>query len=132
VVDYLSDDSSYRKFADGPWLTKKTMKWMFDLVGMDGTEKESTAYPLRASLDELRGLPDALIITDDDILQAEGEAYAAKLAQAGVRATSVRYNETIHDFCMLNPLASTPPVRGAVDQSIAALRVALHGPPSTN
>lgn len=132
VVDYLSDNGSYRRFADGPWLTKKTMKWMFDLEGLDGTQKESTAYPLRASLDELRGLPDALIITDDDILQEEGEAYAAKLAQAGVRVTSVRYNETIHDFCMLNPLASTPPVRGAVEQAISALRLALHGPRSAS
>ncbi|MBF5045831.1 alpha/beta hydrolase [Aggregicoccus sp. 17bor-14] len=126
LTDYLSDDSSYKKFEDGPWLSRKTMKWMFDLQGLTGKEKESTAFPLRASVEELRGLPDALIITDDDILQDEGEAYAEKLAQAGVRVTSVRYNETIHDFCLLNPLADTPPVRGAVAQSIDALRRVLH------
>ena len=125
LVYYLSDDASYRKFAEGPWLTAKTMKWMFDLQGMNGTEA-LPAYPLRASVDELRGLPDALIVTDDDILQDEGEAYAAKLAEAGARVTTVRYNATIHDFAMLNPLADTPATRGAVQQAIAALRTALH------
>ena len=125
LVDYISDTASYRKFADGPWLTTKTMKWMFDLQGLDGTEG-ITAYPLHATVDELRGLPDALVVTDDDILQDEGEAYAAKLAQAGARVTAVRYNGTIHDFAMLNPLADTPAARGAIAQSIAALKGALH------
>jgi acetyl esterase/lipase len=73
-----------------------------------------------------RGLPDALIITDDDILQDEGEEYAGKLAQAGVRVTAVRYNQTIHDFAMLNPLADTPAARGAIQQAISTLRGALH------
>jgi len=125
VTDYRKDNTSYRKFADGPWLTAQTMQWMFDLQGYTGNEG-SNAFPLRASVDQLRGLPDALIITDDDILQDEGEAYAAKLSQAGVRVTAVRYNQTIHDFMMLNPLADTPAVRGAVAQAIAALRSALH------
>jgi acetyl esterase len=40
--------------------------------------------------------------------------------------TAVRYNQTIHDFVMLNPLADTPAVRGAVQQAIAALRGALY------
>ena len=80
---------------------------MFDLEGLTGKEKDSFAWPGRASVDALRGLPAALIMVDDDILRDEGEAYADKLAQAGVRVTSVRYNGTIHDFVMLNPLAKT-------------------------
>ena len=125
VTDYRKDNASYRKFADGPWLTARTMQWMFDLQGYTGNEG-SAAFPLRATVEQLRGLPDALIITDDDILQDEGEAYAAKLGQAGVRVTAVRYNQTVHDFVMLNPLADTPPVRGAIAQAIATLRTALH------
>jgi acetyl esterase len=130
LVDYLTSNGSYRTFADGPWLTARTMQWMFDLQGFTGDEG-SAAFPLRASLEELRGLPDALIITDDDILQEEGEAYAAKLGQAGVRVTAVRYNQTIHDFVMLNPLADTPAVRGAVRQAISALRSALYDSEAT-
>ena len=125
VTDYRADNNSYRKFADGPWLTAQSMQWMFDLMGYTGDEG-SAAFPLRATIDQLRGLPDALIITDDDILQDEGEAYGKKLSQAGVRVTAVRYNQTIHDFVMLNPIANTPAVRGAVDQAVSALRRALY------
>jgi acetyl esterase len=125
VTDYRKDNASWRKFENGPWLTARSMQWMFDLQGFTGNEG-STAFPLRATLEELRGLPDALIITDDDILQDEGEAYAAKLGQAGVRVTAVRYNQTVHDFVMLNPLAETPAVRGAIQQAIDALKGALH------
>jgi acetyl esterase len=124
LLDYISDRPSYRKFVDGPWLPVKTMQWMFDLQGLDGTQG-ITAYPVRATVEQLRGLPDALIITDDDILQDEGEAYAAKLADAGARVTTVRYNGTIHDFAMLNPLADTPAARGAIQQAITALRGAV-------
>jgi acetyl esterase len=125
VVDYVSKDASYRKFADGPWLTAKTMQWMFDLEGLTGKETDLSAWPGRASIEQLRGLPDALIIVDDDIFQDEGEAYARKLAEAGVRVTSVRYNSTIHDFMMLNPLAQTPATRAAVAQAISALKGGL-------
>jgi acetyl esterase len=45
--------------------------------------------------------------------------------QAGVRVTSVRYNDTIHDFVMLNPLANTPAARAAIQQAITALKAAL-------
>ena len=124
LLDYLSETPSYIRYANGPHLTTKTMKWMFDLQGLTGNEG-ANAFPLRASAEQLRGLPDALIITDDDILQDEGEAYAAKLGQGGARVTAVRYNQTIHDFAMLNPLADTPAARGAIAQSIAALRTAL-------
>jgi acetyl esterase len=125
LVDYLSDDASYRRYVDGPWLSRETMKWMFDLQGLDGSEGVE-AFPGRATIEELRGLPDALIVTDDDILQTQGEQYAWKLSQAGARVTTVRYNGTIHDFAMLNPLAETPAARGAISQAIAMLRRALH------
>jgi acetyl esterase len=125
VTDYPSDNTSYRRFADGPWLTAANTKWFFEQQGLDGTQG-ITAYPLRATLEQLRGLPDALVVTDDDVLQEEGEAYAGKLSQAGVRVTTVRYNQTIHDFVMLNPIANAPAARGAIAQGIWALRGALH------
>jgi acetyl esterase len=123
VTDAISDNDSYRKFANGPWLTVESARFFFAQEGLTGNETD--AWPLRASLEDLRGLPDALVIVDDDILRDEGEAYADKLAQAGVRVTSVRYNETFHDFVMLNPLANTPATRGAVQQAIDALKAAL-------
>jgi acetyl esterase len=123
VVDAISENDSYRLFANGPWLTLDSARFFFAQEGLTG--KETDAWPLRASIEELRGLPDALIIVDDDILRSEGEAYADKLMQAGVRVTSVRYNETIHDFVMLNPLADTPAARAAIRQAIDMLKTAL-------
>ena len=125
VVDYMPDDDSYRTFANGPWLTASAMKWFFDQEALTGNESDGFAWPGRASVDELRGLPDALVIVDGDVLRDEGEAYADKLSAAGVRVTSVRYNETIHDFAMLNPLAGTPATRAAIQQAIDTLKTAL-------
>jgi acetyl esterase len=78
---------------------------------------------VNASAEQLSGLPQTLLIVDEnDVLRDEGEAYGRKLAQAGVRVTSLRYNGTIHDFMMLNPIAQTPAVRAAVGQAIGYLR----------
>jgi len=85
-----------------------------------------TATLLNASPDQLTGLPEALVIVDEnDVLRDEGEAYARKLSDAGVRVTSVRYNCTIHDFVMLNALADTPATRGAIAQAVGTLKGAL-------
>jgi acetyl esterase len=121
------ETGSYRQFAEGPWLTRAAMQWFWDCYLPDlGRRQEITASPLRASNDELRHLPDALVIVDEnDVLRDEGEAYAAKLTDAGVRVTSVRYNGTIHDFALLNALADTPAARGALGQAVWALKTAL-------
>ncbi len=85
-----------------------------------------TASPLRATVDQLRGLPEALVITaENDVLREEGEAYARKLAAAGARVTATRYLGTIHDFVMLDALADSPPTRGAIEQITARLRTCL-------
>jgi acetyl esterase len=127
VTDANFEDGSYNEFANGPWLTKAAMKWFWDAYAPNAADRaQITASPLRASVDRLKGLPPALVITDEnDVLRDEGEAYARKLAQAGVPVTSVRYNGTIHDFVMLNALAKTPAARGAIEQANAALHTAL-------
>jgi acetyl esterase len=63
-----------------------------------------------------------LFVDENDVLRDEGEAYGRKLAAADVRVTSVRYNGTIHDYMLLNPIAETPAVRGAIDQASDYLR----------
>jgi acetyl esterase len=127
VTDADFDTGSYKLFADGPWLTRAAMRWFWDAYLPDvERRKEFTATPLSASLDQLRDLPDTLVIVDEnDVLRDEGEAYARKLSDAGVRVTSVRYNGTIHDFVLLNALADTPAVRSAIAQAVSAFKNAF-------
>jgi acetyl esterase len=127
VTDSGFNTPSYNQFADGPWLTKRAMEWFWDAYLPDpAARKQPTATPLNASLDQLASLPEALVVVDEnDVLRDEGEAYAHKLSDAGVRVISVRYNGTIHDFVMLNALADTPATRGAIAQAVGALRRAL-------
>ena len=128
VTDANLEDASYNQFADGPWLTKAAMKWFWDAYLPDESKrKDPHVSPLQASLEQLRGLPPALLITDEnDVLRDEGEAYARKLTDAGEPVVSTRYNGLIDDFAMLNALAEAPPVRAAIRQASDALREALH------
>lgn len=127
VTDCNFDTASYATHANGPWLTKRAMEWFWNAYLPDvAARKQITATPLNASVDQLTGLPDAVVIVaENDVLRDEGECYARKLSQAGVRVTCTRYNGTIHDFVMLNALADTPAVRGAIAQTIAALKSVL-------
>jgi acetyl esterase len=121
------DTASYRQFADGPWLTRRNMQWFWDsyLPDLD-RRSEPTASPLQATLEQLEGLPPALVITDEaDVLRDEGEAYGRKLRQAGVDVTTVRYTGVFHDFMMLNALAETNAARAAVAETAQALKAAL-------
>jgi acetyl esterase len=127
VTDAAQDTASYREFADGPFLTAKAMAWFWDAY-LPEQEKRSeiTVSPLRASTEDLAGLPDAFVIVDEnDVLRDEGEAYARKLTAAGVRTTAVRYNGILHDFMMLNPIRETAAATAAVEQAIHILRKAL-------
>ena len=68
------------------------------------------------------------MITDEaDVLRDEGEAYAAKLREAGVDVTAVRVLGMVHDFLMLDSLRDTRGARVALQLTIDALRRALHG-----
>ncbi len=124
VTDVTFDPPSYRQFAEGPWLTREAMKWFWNAYAPDAQVRaEPTASPLRATLDQLRGQPPALVTTNEaDVLRDEGEAYAHKLMAAGVRVTAVRYLGTIHDMLLLNPITDTPAPRAAIAQATAALR----------
>jgi acetyl esterase len=127
VTDAAQDTDSYREFADGPFLTAKAMAWYWDAYLPERDERsEITVSPLRASLDDLAGLPEAFVIVDEnDVLRDEGEAYARRLTAAGVRTTSVRFNGVCHDFMMLNPLRGTAATTSAVEQAVHVLRQAL-------
>ncbi|APA01490.1 alpha/beta hydrolase [Bacillus velezensis] len=124
VTDASFDTESYQQFATGYFLRKDAMMWFWDQYTTNSNERaEITASPLRATAEQLQGLPPALIITAEaDVLRDEGEAYANKLREAGVPVTAVRFQGIIHDFVMLNALAKTEAARGAIDLAATWLR----------
>ncbi|MDX8147825.1 alpha/beta hydrolase [Lentzea sp. BCCO 10_0061] len=129
VTDASFDTDSYLQFAEGYFLRRDGMQWFWDQYTTNPLERaEITASPLRATKEQLAGLPQALVITAEaDVLRDEGEAYADKLREAGVPVTAVRYAGAIHDFVMLNALRGTHAAEGAISQAIAFLRKALNG-----
>jgi len=94
---------SYGEFAEGYGLTRDVMAWFWDHYlgeAMDAARAAALpaqAAPLRAP--DLRGLPVALVLTAEcDVLRDEGEAYAARLREAGVEATLERCAGMHHGF----------------------------------
>jgi acetyl esterase len=127
VTDASFDTGSYEQFAEGYFLRRDGMQWFWDQYAPDEDQRdEPTASPLRATTDQLAGLPPALVITAEaDVLRDEGEAYARKLREAGVDVTATRYEGVIHDFMMLNALRETNSAEAAISQAIAFLKGAL-------
>ena len=127
VTDANFDTASYEQFAEGYYLRRDGMQWFWDqYTTSEAQRNEITASPLRASVEQLEGLPPALVITGEaDVLRDEGEAYASKLRRAGVAVTAVRYQGMIHDFVMLNALRETHAAQAAITQASSFLRDGL-------
>jgi acetyl esterase len=95
------------KYEQGYWLTREAMKWFWNNYTSNQTNlNEPTVSPLQATVDQLKGLPPALIINgENDVLRDEGEAYALKL--------------------LLNAIADDPAPRGAIEQASHMLKKIL-------
>jgi acetyl esterase len=90
--------ASYRENGEGYLLTKGSMEWFWDhyLVTPDDA-KNPYAAPLNAST--LGDLPPAMVITAEfDPLRDEGQAYARRLQDAGVKVKASYYDGMIHGF----------------------------------
>jgi acetyl esterase len=127
ATDASVDTNSYHEFGTGRFLARAFMKYGWDLYAPDEKTRNSPyVSPLRASNEELEGLPPALVITaENDPLRDEGEAYARKLKDAGVAVTATRYNGMIHDFVLLNAIHNVAGVQASIQQANDAIRDAL-------
>lgn len=128
VTDATFGTESYQQFATGHWLRRDAMQWYWDQYAPNASARlEFTASPLRATIDQLAGLPPTLLIVGEaDVLRDEGEAYAGKLRNAGVAVTAVRYGGIIHDFVSLDALRDTHAARAATAQGGHFLYETLH------
>jgi acetyl esterase len=127
VTDAGFDTVSYERWGEGYWLTRTGMRWFWDQYTTSEDDRaQITASPLRATPEQLQGLPPALIINAlEDVLHDDGAGYADLLRTAGVPVTHVTYSATIHDFVMVNALHDTYAARAAVAQAVAFLRESL-------
>jgi acetyl esterase/lipase len=127
ATDASVDTASYHEYGTGRFLARAFMKYGWDLYAPDtATRNNPYVSPLRASLDELRGLPPALVITaENDPLRDEGEAYARKLEEAGVSVIATRYNGMIHDFVLLNGIQTDPEPAAAIRQMSTEIKAHL-------
>ena len=123
VTDSACDTASYRENADGYFLTKDAMLWFWNHYTRDAADRRNPyAAPLKAQ--DLRGLPPALVMTAEfDPLRDEGEAYAARLREAGVPVQLTRYHGMIHGFFGMSALLDQ--AKEAIQEATTALRTAF-------
>ncbi|HEU4368993.1 MAG TPA: alpha/beta hydrolase [Methylomirabilota bacterium] len=123
VTDASAESRSYQDFADGYMLTRDSMRWF--IAHYLNKREEATDWrvsPLRAP--SHAGVAPALIVTAGfDPLRDEGEAYAARLREAGVRVEYACYGGMLHGFVPMGRLLDT--AGRAVTLIGGALRQAL-------
>lgn len=118
VTDCDFDRPSYRTHGEGLPLTRRDMLWFFDHYAPRAHHGDPDISPLRAT--DLSDLPPALIVTAEyDVLHDEGEAYAGRLAEAGVPVTQRCAAGLPHGFARLHNHV------GAVDTEIRAVAAAI-------
>ena len=119
VTNACFSTSSYIEFARGYYLYRAGMQWFWDQYTLSQRDRNAiTASPLRANLEQLKGLPETMLLNGEaDVLRDEGEQFARKLRSAGVPVTAMRFQAIIHDFVMLNALDQTKACRAAMDVS---------------
>ncbi len=129
-LDSRCDSSSHRDFADLPILRAAAVAWYWEQYADRPEDADDPMYsPARASLDELAGLPPALVVTAEaDVVRDEAETYAARLREAGVPVVATRYRGMVHDFVTLRPLSGTTAARAALREGAAFLADALGTP----
>ncbi|MGH3737383.1 MAG: alpha/beta hydrolase [Micromonosporaceae bacterium] len=124
MLEPRCDTPSYTENATGYGLTAETARWYWKQYlpsPADGDLAE--ASPLRAA--DLAGLPPAFVLTCEyDPLRDEGEAYARRLAAAGVPVTAVREAGMIHGYARLP--ASFDRAHATYGQIATTLRAAFH------
>ena len=127
VTNAYFETESYNKFSESRFLTKNMMIWFWDsYISKPGDRNEIYASPLKATFEQLKGLPPTLVqVAENDVLRDEGEAYARKMDEAGVDVTLVRVGGMIHDYGLLNPIATVPAVQSALRAAATELKKAL-------
>ncbi len=123
ATDMSARTRSYELFKEGFYLTADTMGWYErTYIRSDEDRLDPRASPLLA--EDLSGLPPAHVATAGfDPLRDEGEAYARRMADAGVTVSLRRHPAMVHPF--VNAVGAAPLARAALSEAVGALRMGL-------
>ncbi|MCY1279077.1 Carboxylesterase NlhH [compost metagenome] len=124
ATDARCDSASQQEFAEGYFLTREQMQWFWNqYLQRPEQADEALASPLRA--EDLAGLPPtSLFSAEYDPLRDEGEAFARRLEQAGVRTRLERCEGMIHGFVSM--AAFVQRAQQTLESAAADLRAALN------
>jgi len=122
VTDLSTKHPSYSAFADGFFLTEKQMDWYREHYLGGHPASDPRVSPLLA--EDLSYLPPAYVaVSGFDVLRDEGEAYARRMAAAGVRVGLRRHDRLIHAF--VNSTGVGHSSRKAFLEACGALRAGI-------
>jgi len=126
VTDTDNTTDSYREFGKDRFLSKSLMDWMFSMYIKPEQKDDHHVAIINTPEATLAKFPPTLIqVAESDILRDEGEDFGRKLDDAGATVSTVRYDGMIHDFGLLNGLASEPGVRALFTHAAAELKKRL-------
>ncbi|KAF7725150.1 hypothetical protein EC973_000402 [Apophysomyces ossiformis] len=99
VLDDNFESASYIEFETGYCTTRRSMQYYWDQYVTVEDRKLITVCPLKAALDDLKGLPPTFLVSvEADVLRDEAEDYARKLMEAGVDVVALRTFGQLHAF----------------------------------
>jgi acetyl esterase len=117
---------SYRKHADDPFLSREEMAWYWAQYLGDHLASGAPADAAPAHRTDLAGLPPAIVVlAGHDVLHDEGQAYAARLAQAGVPVRVEWYGDMVHGFLLMGGVLDR--AKEAISAAGAAIREGFAG-----
>ncbi|MGH2975889.1 MAG: alpha/beta hydrolase [Solirubrobacterales bacterium] len=123
ATDVVGEQASRETFAEGFALTRNDMRWFEDHYLPEGCEPDDPRASMMRAAD-LSALPPAYVATAGfDPLRDEGETYAARMREAGVRVALQRHASLIHGFANLTAIC--PSARTAMLEVAGSLRMGL-------
>jgi acetyl esterase len=123
VTDAAGEAPSRRTFGEGFLLTRSDMDWFEERYLPEDSDRSDPRVSVLQAPD-LSGLPPAYVATAGfDPLRDEGEAFAARLREAGVPVALRRHPDLVHTFANLTAIC--PSARAAMLEAAGALRMGL-------
>jgi acetyl esterase/lipase len=117
------ETQSYKDNAEAVPLGRKDMEWFVSHVFRDKSQTSDPRLNL-VGRNDLSGLPPATVVTAEiDPLRSEGEIFAKRLEEAGVKVKAETYKGVAHEFFGMGKVV--PEAKEAMDLASSDLKAAF-------